>query len=104
MAMKVEASEGEVLARGHQHVTSLSTTKTLTVPDNTVFCLIQATTQGVWLTADGTTPSSTNGFPLVAGGTLKYTADPKLLKIIEQTASAVIDVWYFGNITPGIPV
>ncbi len=103
MATKVEASEGQTLQRGHQQVTSLSTVKTLTVPDNVVYALIQPITQGVWLTSDNSTPSSTNGFPVAAGTTLKYTADPKALKMIEQTASATVNVWYFGSITPGVP-
>ncbi len=96
MPTKVEAIEGQVVAKGHQQVTSLSAFKVLTVPDGTSFALIKPKTQGVWITADGTTPSVTNGFPLTAGSTIKYTADLKLLKIIEQTASATVDVWYFG--------
>ncbi len=97
MASKVQAQEGPTVSKGHQHVTGLSAVKTLTVPDGTSYCLLQASTQGVWLTADGSTPSSTNGWPLAAGTVFKYTADPKLLKIIEQTASATFDVWYFGE-------
>ncbi len=96
MPARAETVEGQVVAKGHQHVTSLSTVKTLTVPDGVTFALIQPSTQGVWLTADGTVPSSSNGFPLAAGTVLKYTANPKLLNMIEQTASAVVDVWYFG--------
>ena len=96
MPQRVEAAEGSVTAKGHQQVTSLSTVKTLTVPDGVSFCMLQPITQGVWLTADGTTPSSTNGFPVAAGQTLKYTADPKLLKIIEQASSATVNVWYFS--------
>lgn len=85
---------GFVRLGAHVSVTdnSLNSVATLAPATGATKLLIQALTQNVRYTLDGTTPSATVGFQLKAG-------DPPLLiplsagvtvKVIEETASAVI--------------
>jgi hypothetical protein len=81
---------------GHQQITSLSSSTGLTVPDGTSFCMIQAETQSIRWRDDGTVPTASVGMLLAAGDTLHYTGKTKNLRIIETTASAKINVSYYG--------
>jgi len=86
--------------RGHQQVTGLSATKTLTLPSGTRMALLQAETQDIRYTLDGTTPSSTNGLLLTAGDyPTPVTVEAGLpdAKFIETTASAKLNATYFGT-------
>lgn len=83
-------------AKGRQTVTGLSAVKTLTIPDGTIFALIQAQTQNVRWTDDGANPTSSAGMRLTAWQTLEYDADLSKLKFIEESASAVLEVTYYG--------
>jgi hypothetical protein len=97
--MRVEAAEGSVARKGYQKVTSLSSAKSLTVPDGASYALIAAETQAVRFRDDGTDPDSTTGFPLATGAIFKYTGGYdglKALRFIEQAASATLHVYYFG--------
>jgi hypothetical protein len=101
MATKVEAAEGSVALKGYQQITSLSSAQSLTVPDGTAYALITPETQAVRFRDDGTAPTATVGMPLSVGATLKYTggySGLKALQFIEQTASAKLNIYYFGAV------
>lgn len=82
----------------HVSNSSLSAAVSVSIPAGGNFLMIQAFTQNIRATLDGTTPTATVGFQVDAG------ADPLLLpvqggstvKIIEETASASVQyqVWY----------
>lgn len=91
----------EVLdALGYQQITSLSSATGLTIPAGTSKIIVTPTTQAVRWRDDGTNPTSTVGYPLAAGSELVYTAAQKgSLKFIEQAASAVLNICYYGTKT-----
>ncbi|HEY8879199.1 MAG TPA: hypothetical protein VIN03_16645 [Roseateles sp.] len=85
---------------GYQQITSLSGAQGLTVPAGTKLALIQAETQAVRWRDDGTAPTATVGYPLAVGSELRYTGTAAALaaiRFIEQTASAKLNVSYYGN-------
>jgi len=77
----------------HTQNASLNTVQSITVPALAGVVLMQATTQNVRYTLDGTTPTTSKGFVLKAG------EEPQLvpvepgntIKAIEETASAKLD-------------
>jgi len=83
---------------GYQRITSLSSATALTVPSGAVRCLVIAETQAVRWRDDGTNPTGTVGMPLPVN--TPYTFERvdvlPLLKFIEQTASAVLHISYYG--------
>lgn len=100
MALPVEAAEGAVTLKGYQQITTLSSSIGLTVPDGCFMALITPETQAVRWRDDGTAPTTSVGMPLSAGTTLKYTGGfdgLKALRFIEQTASAKLNVAYYGS-------
>ena len=46
---------------------------------------------------DGTPPTTSVGFPVAAGGTLFYVGTPRLIQLIEQKASATVDVLFYRS-------
>lgn len=84
---------------GYQQLTSLSSATALTVPSGTKMIRIIPETQAVRWRDDGTSPTATVGQPLAVGSELIYTgtvAGMAALKFIEQTASAKLNVVYYG--------
>lgn len=53
-------------------------------------------TQAIRWRDDGTAPTSTIGIPLPVNTIFTYTGDLSALKVIEQTASAVLSVSYYA--------
>ena len=85
-------------AKGYQQITSLSSATALTVPAGTSVAVIQVQTQNVRWRDDGTDPTTTVGMLLLAGQTLEYfAADVAVVKFIEVTASAALNVSYYGR-------
>lgn len=83
---------------GYQQITNLSAATVLTFPVGTTLALITAETQAVRWRDDGTAPTATVGYPLAAGVELRYTAlGQGTLKFIEQTASAKLNITYYGD-------
>lgn len=77
----------------HTSQNNLSTARTLTPPNPTATkLLVQCITQNVRYTLDGTTPTSTLGFRLVAGDSpyIIPVAVGNTVKFIEETATAVL--------------
>jgi hypothetical protein len=82
---------------GIQNITSLNTVKTLTAPPkgNPNVVYMQAVTQDVYYTDDGTTPSATAGLLLKAGAApTRFVGKIDALQFIEAAASAVLKVAY----------
>ena len=77
----------------HTSQNNLSTARTLTPPNpSATKLLVQCITQNVRYTLDGTTPTATLGFRLVAGDSpyIIPVAVGNTVKFIEETATAVL--------------
>lgn len=84
------------IPKGHAQITSLSSATALTVPAGAAYAIISAETQAVRWRDDGTNPASTVGMPLAAGASFTYYGALSAIKFIEQTASAKINVAFYG--------
>jgi len=94
---------------GYQQITSLSGSTALTVPtaatgsgaasgastQKPTRCIIIPETQAIRWRDDGTAPTASVGYPLAVGSELKYDGDLAAIRVIEQVASAKINVIYF---------
>lgn len=84
---------------GFEQVTSLSSAAGLaSIPGNANFALIECDhTAGRYVRwrDDGTNPTTTVGNSLAPGQTLEYDGDFSVLKFIEESASAKINVSYY---------
>jgi hypothetical protein len=94
-AKRVATMQGPVTAKGYQQITSLSAATALTVPTGATSVLITVESQAVRWRDDGTNPTATVGMPLAVGQSIAYAGDLSLLKFIEQTASAKLNVSYY---------
>jgi trimeric autotransporter adhesin len=73
----------------HNSGLDISTAKTLTKPTGASKIIIQALTQNVRFTLDGTAPTTTLGFQLVAGGVPFIIEVPGTsIKVIQEAATA----------------
>jgi hypothetical protein len=82
---------------GYTQITCATSTG-LTIPAGTSLILIQPQTQAVRWRDDGGAPTATVGYPLAAGSELRYTAKGMAaLRFIEQTASALLNVTFYGG-------
>jgi hypothetical protein len=89
---------------GYQQITSLSSAASLTVPATDVnglnqrptIAMITPETQAVRWRDDGVAPTASVGMPLAAGVTLQYDGDLTMIKFIEQTASAKLNISYYA--------
>ena len=79
---------------GYQQITSLAAAVALTVPAGCGVVRITPSGAGVRWRDDGVNPTATVGYPLAAGAELVYQGSFANLRIIEQTASAVLDIVY----------
>ena len=77
----------------HTQNTSLSSAVSITVPPQATHVLLQAQTQDVRVTIDGTAPTATKGFLVVAAWDWTILPVPSngTLKAIEVAASAKLD-------------
>lgn len=88
---------------GYQQITSLSSATGLTVPSvdkNGLNCrpaiaIITPEGEDVRWRDDGVNPTASVGMPLAAGVTLQYDGDLTLIKFIEQTAGAKLNISYY---------
>ena len=83
-------------AKGYQQLTSLSSATALTVPSGATVALIQAESQSIRWRDDGTDPTTSVGMVLAAGESLFFTGDLSAFKAIEITASAKLNISYYG--------
>jgi len=85
------------IALGYQQITVLTAAVGLTVPTGTRMIRIIPESQAVRWRDDGTNPTATVGQPLAVGAELIYTANAAgVLKFIEQTAGAKLNVTYYA--------
>jgi len=84
--------------RGYQQITSLSSATSLTIPTNSHSALIQAENQSIRLSddPDGTAPTATTGLRIAAGDVLEYDGDLRKVRLIEEAASAKVNILYYG--------
>lgn len=89
---------------GYQQITSLSSATNLTVPtrdlnglnQRPVIALITPEGQAVRWRDDNIDPTASVGMPLAVGVTLQYDGDLTMIKFIEQTAGAKINISYYA--------
>jgi hypothetical protein len=84
---------------GYQQITSLSAAAALTIPAGTDWARITPETQAVRYRDDGTNPTATVGMPIAAGATVDILNDAAglaAMRFIEQSASAKLNVTYYG--------
>lgn len=92
----VPVIQGTLTALGYQQITSLSSAAALTVPTGARLALIQPETQGVRWRDDGSAPTASVGMPLPPGATLQYDGSLSAIRFIEVTASAKLNISYYG--------
>ena len=86
---------------GYGQITSLSGAVTLAsvaggIPRGAQSALIQAETQNIRWRDDGPAPTSTVGMVLTAGDSLLYDFPLTVIKFIEVTASAKLNITFYG--------
>lgn len=89
-------SPGTLTPLGYQQITSLAAAAALTVPAGATAALISAESQGIRWRDDGTNPTSSVGMPIAAGESIFFTGSLSAFRAIEQTASAKLNVNYYG--------
>jgi hypothetical protein len=90
------ATPGNLRPLGYQQITSLSSAVGLTVPRGATLALIRPETQSIRWRDDGANPTASVGMVLVADETLPYIGYLENLKFIEVTASAILNISYYG--------
>ena len=77
----------------HTQRDDLATVKTITVPSDAGVWMVQASTQNVRFTLDGTTPTATKGFLITAAQAPLYipVEGASSIKVIEVSTTAVLD-------------
>lgn len=78
----------------HVQRSDLSTAQTITLPGGDVTIVMQAITQNIRYTLDGTAPTSSKGFRLSASATSPSrleVPENATMKFIEEAATAVLD-------------
>lgn len=93
-AAKMQGGQADAL--GYQQITDLSSSTTLTVPSGSTLAVIQCTAQNVRWRDDGTAPTATVGMQLAPGDYFFYTGELSNIRFIEEAASAVLNISYFG--------
>lgn len=74
----------------HNDGLDISSAETLTIPSTATKLLIQALTQNIRYTLDGTTPTASKGFQIKAGdpAVLIPLGNTTAIKVIEEAATA----------------
>lgn len=101
--MKVQPNPTQAL--GYAQGTGLTAAKTLAdctgaaIPAGAEFCLLQAETQNIRWTDDGTVPTAALGMLLIAGGDpwLYDGHDLTALQFFQVAATAKLNVAYYKN-------
>lgn len=88
--MAISGYTGQRLG-AHTTDATVSTATTITPEAGSDFILLEATSQSIRITFDGTTPTATTGFLLTAGTTYRIdVGQDTTIKIIEVAASASV--------------
>lgn len=94
---EMRVADGQLKAMGYQQVTGLSSVKSLTVPDGATSAMVSVEAQPVRYRndKDGTNPTASVGMPIAAGESRYFSEDLDLLKFIEITAGAIININFY---------
>lgn len=69
----------------------------ITIPAGTALVMIQTEAQAIRWRDDGTNPTAAVGYPLPVAAELRYTSrSPSALRIIAQTAGAILNFAFYG--------
>lgn len=82
---------------GYQKISSLSSAVGLTPPAAARVAMIQAEGEAVRYRDDGTDPTSTTGMKLANGDSIWFNADLSVVKFIEVTGGASLNILYYGT-------
>lgn len=86
-----------MIKKGYQQLTGISGAVAVTVPTGASLAICIPETQAVRWRDDGTNPTAGVGMPLAVGDALFYDgANLAGLTFIEQTASAKVNIIYYG--------
>lgn len=98
MSTEITSGNSEQLnPKGFQQITSLSSATGLTVPAGASIAVIMCDTQNVRWRDDGTAPTASVGMLLrTTDEPLVYQGDLDAIQFIQVTASAVLNVSYYG--------
>lgn len=80
---------------GYQQITTLTTATALTIPTGAQFAIVQAEGQDVRWRDDGVDPTATVGMILAAGDSMQFLGDLDLVRFIEATAGATLNVSFY---------
>jgi hypothetical protein len=94
--MATQTVPGNDTPVGYQQITSASSAQSLTVPGYARWAIIIPESQAVRFRDDGTDPTATVGTPLAVGQPLIYTGNLKAFRVIEQTASAKLNISFYA--------
>jgi hypothetical protein len=82
---------------GYQQLTSLTGSTAFTsVPAGTIYAVVSVETQAIRWRDDGVAPTASVGMPVAAGSSFAYTTNFIGFRIIQQAASATVDVYFCG--------
>ena len=88
---------GGVPIGSHTQTAAISAATAIAVPKGARYILIQCATQNVRITFDGTTPTATVGFLIVAAAApQKYYVQGCTIQVIEVGATAKLDYQFFA--------
>jgi hypothetical protein len=74
---------------------AVSTATHLTPPMGATVAIVTVESQAIRWRDDGPAPTATAGHPVQAGAQLVYSGDLSAIQIIQQAASATVDVAYY---------
>ena len=99
---QVSSSVLPLQPRGYCQLTSLNSVTNFAacpggIPGGSNVAWISVSSEGIRYRDDGTAPTASVGFPIPAGGTLLYVGTPRLIQLIEQKASATVDVLFYHS-------
>jgi hypothetical protein len=83
---------------GYQQIGSLAASTALTLPAGTGKVILRPAAQAVRFRSDGVAPTSSVGFPIPVGERFELeTSSLTAFRVIEQAASATLEVLYLGE-------
>jgi hypothetical protein len=82
---------------GYQQMTSLAAAANLpSIPSGASRAILVAEGQAVRFRDDGVDPTAGVGMPLAVGTIFEYTGDLSKIRVIQQSASATLNVAYYA--------
>ena len=92
-------TEAELIPKGYEQLTSITSAASLTVPVGASLAIIQAETQDARFRDDGTDPTASVGMLLKAGeNPLRIVTDLSKVRLINAVAGTIVNVQYYGQL------